>query len=142
MPFLVSQKCRFRQKSWILPIFCHWNMTIRWLYCNIFTEFPCYVVRSLLPKVWSHCYEHFCPKSTKHTCAVDVKNIATYLLIQVNDMNINILKSCGKKQLFCSSKCAILLHFVKFCKKNQYFRHKGGFSSFRPFFVKNEIFGA
>jgi len=32
-------------------------------------------------------------------------------------------------------KETVLLNFVN----NQYFRHKGGFSSFREFFVKNEI---
>ena len=36
-----------------------------------------------------------------------------------------------KKQLFCSSKWAILLNSVKFPEKNQYFRQKGGFLSFR-----------
>jgi len=39
-----------------------------------------------------------------------------------------------KNQLFCSSKGTILLNFVK----NKYFLHKGGFSSFRQFYVKNE----
>ena len=40
------------------------------------------------------------------------------------------------KTPFCTSKRAILLNFVKFGKKNQYFRHKGGFSHFVSFSSK------
>jgi len=114
--------------------FCPRNITIEDFYCNIFTEFQCYIVLSVLPRVWSHCDEHFCRKYTKHTCAVDVWNIVTYLLINENDMNIKYSQKLSwkftvihgkviKKPTVLQFKVGIFLNFVK----NPYFRYKDGF---------------
>jgi len=63
----------------------------------------------------------FLSKKTKHTCAVDLWNIVTYLLIHVNDIHIKYFQKFWwkftliygkiiKKQLFCD--------FVKFRQKS------------------------
>jgi len=48
----ISQKCRFRQKILdFCRFFGHQRMTIKYFYCDIFTEFPCYIVLNLLSAV-------------------------------------------------------------------------------------------
>jgi len=135
MPFFICQKCtfrqEFRQKVRILPLEYDYKKT----YCNSFIEFPCYIVLSLLPKVWSHRDEHheahLCHLRLKY-CYLFIDSCKWYEYSIFSEVVANVcadLWQNNKNWLFYSSKWAIsskinifattvvFRHFVSFRQK-------------------------
>jgi len=146
MPFFVSQKMQISSKissrilyfANILPVKYDCERTfIATLSSN---SHVLQSVLSLLPRVWSYCRpnEHF----FKNKRSIPVPSMSKILLLIYWFISmiwiLNIRGKIIKSNCFADQKWEILLNLIK----NQYFRHKGGFSSFRQFLSKTKFFWA